>query len=192
MNNTTGSHNLAFGFAAGSNLTTGSNNIEIGNTGMAAETNAIRIGTQGTQTQTYIAGISGAPVSGVDVLVAANGRLGVALSSARYKRDILDMGAQSGRLMKLRPVTFRYKQDPQGIKQYGLVAEEVEQVYPELVTYGTDGKLETVRYQQLIPMLLNELQRQHRELQELTQQNASFRKALDHLSAQTKPMLVSR
>ena len=112
----------------------GNNNIEIGNLGSAGDTNAIRIGTPGTQTQTYIAGISGASVTGGDVVVAANGRLGVMTSSARYKRDIHDIGPDSANLMKLRPVSFRYKDDPQAIKQYGLVAEEVEQLYPELVT----------------------------------------------------------
>jgi hypothetical protein len=131
---------------------------------------------------------------GVDVVVNSNGQLGVApiVSSARFKRDIHDMGAASGPLMKLRPVTFRYKQDPQAIKQYGLVAEEVEQVYPELVTYGADGKLETVRYQQLIPMLLNELQRQQREIEELKAENGKFRSALDQIAVRMRPMLTSR
>ena len=130
------------------------------------KTNAIRIGTQGTQTQTYIAGISGAAVTGVDVVVASNGRLGVGPpSSARFKRDIHDMGEASKALMKLRPVTFRYKQDPQGIRQYGLVAEEVAKVYPELVVYGPDGKVLTVRYSMLSAMLLNELQKRTMENQ---------------------------
>src|SRR5262249_47370554 len=161
--NATGSNNIALGDSAGSNLTVGSNNIEIGNAGLAAETNAIRIGKQGTQTQTYISGISGIPLSnGVPVVVLSNGPLGVGpiASSARFKRDIHDMGAASNALMKLRPVTFRYKNDPEGIKQYGLVAEEVARIYPELVSYGADGKVETVRYLTLTTMLLNELQKQ--------------------------------
>jgi hypothetical protein len=158
--NNTGSNNIALGYKAGNNLTAGGNNIDIGNLGVAAESRTIRIGAPGTQTATYIAGISGAAVTGGDVVVNSSGRLGVVASSARFKRDIRDMGALSDRLMKLRPVTFRYRDDPHGIRQYGLIAEEVERVYPELVTYGADGKVETVRYSMLTSMLLNELQKQ--------------------------------
>ena len=116
-------------------MTTGANNIDIGNLGVAAESNTIRIGTQGTQTATYIAGIFNSSASGDAVEVSNTGQLGMVMSSARYKRDIHDMDEASSNLMKLRPVTFRYKDDPQGIKQYGLVAEEVEKLYPELVIY---------------------------------------------------------
>jgi trimeric autotransporter adhesin len=84
----------------------------------------------------------------------------VIASSARYKRDIHDMGERSQGLYQLRPVTFRYKQDTPGPRQYGLIAEEVVKVYPELVTKGADGKVESVQYHELIPMLLNEAQRQ--------------------------------
>ena len=157
--NTSGGFNIAMGAAAGYNLTTGSNNIDIGNRGAAGESNTIRLGTQGTQTATFIAGISGTPVSGPDVVVSSTGKLGIVASSARYKKDITDMGARSDGVMKLRPVTFRYKNDEQGVTQYGLVAEEVEKVYPELVTYGADGKVETVRYSMLTSMLLNEVQK---------------------------------
>src|SRR5215469_16874066 len=124
FNNTTGSNNISLGDSAGLNLTSGSNNIEIGSPGVAAEANAIRIGKQGTQTQTYIAGISGAPVTGSTVVINAAGRLGVVLSSVRYKHDIHDMGTASTKLLKLRAVTFRYNHDPVGNLQYGLVAEE--------------------------------------------------------------------
>lgn len=89
------------------------------------------------------------------------------MSSARFKRDIQDMGASSDRLLKLRPVTFRYKADPNGTLQYGLVAEEVARVYPELVSYGPDGKPMTVRYLTLSAMLLNEIQKQASENQRL-------------------------
>ncbi len=102
-------------------LTTGNNNIEIGNLDLPAETNAIRIGNQGTQTQTYIAGISRAPVTDSPVMVAANGRLGVVMSSARYKHDIRDMGEANSKLLKLRPVTFRYNNHPSNALQYVLV-----------------------------------------------------------------------
>jgi hypothetical protein len=101
----------------------------------------------------------------VPVVVNINGRLGIQASSARYKRDIRDMGEASERLMKLRPVTFRYKDDPAGTLQYGLVAEEVARVYPELVTYGDDGKAQSVAYHLLPAMLLNQMQKQLRENQ---------------------------
>src|SRR5260370_9791630 len=150
----------------GLKLTTGSNNIDIGTAGVKAESKTIRIGTEGTQTATYIAGISGAVVVGSDVVVAANGRLGIVMSSARFKRDISDMGGTTSGLMKLRPVTFRYKDDHSGTRQYGLVAEEVGRVYPELVTHAADGRVETVRYSMLTSMLLNELQKQARQAQD--------------------------
>jgi Chaperone of endosialidase len=108
-------------------------------------------------------------VSGSTVEVTSNGQLGIPLSSARYKRDIRDMGSASAGLMRLRPVAFRYKHDPSGTLQYGLVAEEVARVYPELVTRGTDGKLQSVRYLELTALLLNELQKQARETRELAQ-----------------------
>jgi len=96
------------------------------------------------------------------VEIDANGQLGVTLSSARYKRDIAAMGARSEGVLQLRPVTFAYRDDKQAVTHFGLVAEEVAAVYPELVTRTLTGEVRTVRYQELIPMLVNELQRQHR------------------------------
>jgi hypothetical protein len=166
---TSGSNNIGLGSTAGINLTTGSNNIDVGNPGATIDSQTIRIGTLGVQSRTFIVGIRGTAVTGPDVTVGANGQLGVLPSSARFKRDIHDMGETSSKLMKLRPVSFRYKNDPQDALQYGLVAEEVERVYPELVTYA-DGRLETVRYSMLTPMLLNELQKQTRKTDELAKQ----------------------
>jgi hypothetical protein len=158
---TSGQYNIGMGFDAGQNITAGHNNIEIGSSGSNGdESNTIRIGQQGTQTQTYISGIYGAQVSGVDVVVDSNGRLGVMTSSVRYKHDIHDIGESSNKLLKLRPVSFRYKSDPTKTLQYGLVAEEVEKVYPELVTYGPDGQAQGVRYLELTPMLVAELRKQ--------------------------------
>ena len=180
--NTGGNGNIAVGFGAGDNLTTGSNNIDIGNEGLAGESNVIRIGTNGTQTRTVIAGVSDSHVFvGSPVLVNANGRLGVAVSSARYKRDIRDMGEASERLMKLRPVTFRYKEDPAGTVQYGLVAEEVARVYPELVTYGDDGKPLSVAYHLLPAMLLNEMQKQVRENRRKDAEIAALKEQVESL-----------
>lgn len=162
--NLIGASNIAIGFNAGS-VVTGYNNIDIGNSGVANDSNAIRIGTAGQQMSTYIAGITGVWVgSSLPVYVNANGQLGTVQSSQRYKEDIQDMGAASNALIQLRPVQFRYKQAaPDGSKplQFGLIAEEVAQVYPELIVRDKEGQIESVQYQQLPAMLLNELQKQH-------------------------------
>jgi hypothetical protein len=162
MNNA-GSRNIAVGANAGFNLKTGNSNIYLGNTGAVSEGNTIRLGQ--TQTRAFIAGVFGKPASGgMQVFINSAGQLGTLVSSARYKRDIQTMGENSQGLYQLRPVTFRYKQDAQGARQYGLLAEEVAKVYPELVVRGSKGEVESVQYHQLIPMLLNELQRQQHAL----------------------------
>lgn len=164
-NETSGSNNIAVGLDAGAKLTAGSNNIYLGANSLASESNTMRLGQD--QTHAFVAGIAGHPLIGSQVVVTAAGQLGVVASSARFKRDIQTMGEGSQGLFQLRPVTFRYKQDLKGIRQYGLIAEEVAKVYPELVTRGPDGKVASVQYHELIPMLLNELQRQQRKFQEL-------------------------
>ena len=194
--NFAGSLNIGLGVDAGNNIVAGSNNIEIWATPfpeflpIGDESNTIRIGVQGTQNKTFIAGISGTTVSGADVVVSSTGQLGIATSSARYKRDIHDMGGASAGLMKLRPVSFRYKDDPSETLQYGLVAEEVERVYPELVARGPDGKVQSVRYLELTALLLNELQKQttkitaqQHEIDALKQQNASLNALSERLAA---------
>ncbi len=158
-NATKASGNVGLGHNAGFNLTTGSNNVDIANLGTATDSNTIRIGTQGTQTKAFIAGINNSLVMGNPVVISNTGQLGVVMSSARFKRDISNMGAASDGLLKLRPVTFRYKNDPAAVRRYGLVAEEVARVYPELVARSPDGKVETVNYLTLTSMLLNELQK---------------------------------
>jgi endosialidase-like protein len=164
--NSTGNGNIAIGFQAGTNLTSGSQNIYLDNSGASSESRTIRLGS--TQTRTFIAGITTATVSGATVQInAATGQLGIATSSARYKRDITPMGSRSEGVLQLRPVTFAYKDDAQGMTHYGLIAEEVEEVYPGLVTHTETGEVQTVKYQELIPMLLNELQRQQQQLAEL-------------------------
>ncbi len=149
--NTNGSYNLAIGHYAGSNLVTGDNNIYVGNSGESVESNIIRIGDT-DHTDAFIAGVQ---------LVSA--------SSRQFKQDIHDMDRASSDLMRLRPVTFRYKKEHdfgEGRLQYGLIGEEVAEVYSELVVYDDTGKVKTVEYQKLPAMLLNELQGQHRKLQE--------------------------
>jgi len=167
----TGRSNVAIGFQAGSGLTTGSNNIYIGSPGVSSESNIIRIG-QG-QTATFIAGISGVNVSGAPVLVGSSGQLGVAVSSQRFKDVIADMAGESDLLMKLRPVSFYYKPelDPTHTRQYGLVAEEVAQVSPELVVFDKDGAPQTVRYHFVNAMLLNEVQKQRQLVDEQRKAN---------------------
>ena len=166
--NTTGSDNIALGYLAGSNLTTGSNNIDIGNNGVGGEANTIRIGSTGTQSATFIAGISGTAVAGNSVVVDANGQLGTIASSERFKEEIKPMDKASEAILALRPVSFRYKHeiDPEGIAQFGLIAEEVEKLNPDLVARDAQGKVYTVRYEAVNAMLLNEFLKQHRKVQE--------------------------
>src|SRR5207248_1878654 len=179
QNLTTGDHNIALGFAAGQNLTAGSNNIDIA-TGGAAESNTIRIGNQvaftdldnvmhPAHTRTFIAGISGATVSGgIAVFVNSSGQLGTMTSSARFKDEIKPMDKVSEAILALKPVTFRYKKelDPVGMPQFGLVAEQVEKVNPDLVVRGKEGKPYTVRYEAVNAMLLNEFLKEHRRVEQ--------------------------
>jgi len=171
LSNTSGSSNIAEGYKAGYDLTTGSNNIDIGNKGTAGESNTIRIGTFSTQQTIYLAGaatgLTGSSFSQLSV-DTTTGQIGVApLSSERFKTAITPMGASSGKLDELRPVTFQYKSDPRGARQYGLIAEEVAKVYPELVVRDAQGQIISVRYDELAPMLLNEAQQQAAEIREL-------------------------
>jgi hypothetical protein len=207
--NTTGQSNIAVGYKAGYNTTTGNNNIEIGSTG-GSDNNTIRLGTQGTQRATFIAGISGTPLSGADVVVNSAGQLGVLPSSARYKKDIQSLNNRSQGLWQLHPVTFRYKQDPQGERQYGLIAEQVAKVYPELVVRGHKGGIESVQYRELIPLMLNEMQHQQAAMQHqqaaltalkaqndvlraaLAQQNAVFSARLERLERPSAKTVASR
>src|SRR5436309_9832970 len=169
VRNTTGNDNIALGNNAGENLTTGNNNIDIFDRGVAREANTIRIGKQGTQRTTFIAGIGGATVTGTTVVVDSNGQLGVAPSSQRFKDAIKPMAKASEAILALKPVTFRYKKDldPAGIPQFGLVAEDVEKVNPDLVARDEQGKPFTVRYDAVNTMLLNEFLKEHRTVQEL-------------------------
>jgi len=151
------------------NLTTGDFNIAIGNLGVAGESRRIRIGTRGTQTRTFIAGISGVTVpNGVGVIVNPNGQLGTVVSSERFKDAIKPMDIASEAILALKPVTFYYKHeiDPNGIPQFGLVAEDVEKVNPDLVARDEQGRPYTVRYEAVNAMLLNEFLKEHRTVQE--------------------------
>jgi hypothetical protein len=171
LSNTSGNRNVALGFRAGANNTTGDDNINIGNavSGPASESHTIRIGKQGTHTAAFIAGIAGVPVGGgSSVVVNSAGQLGVPPSSKRFKDGIKSMDKASEAILALQPVTFRYKHelDPKGIPQFGLVAEQVEKVNPDLVTRDADGKVYTVRYEAVNAMLLNEFLKEHRKVEE--------------------------
>jgi hypothetical protein len=167
--NTTGNGNTAIGYYAGYNVT-GSNNIEIGSGGTSSDNGAIRIGTLGIHTSFFAAGVTGVTTgsnNAVPVVIDSNGQLGTVNSSRRFKEDIQDMGDASTGLMRLRPVTYRYQKpfdDGSKPMQYGLIAEEVEEVYPDLVAHSADGQIQSVKYQVLDTMLLNEVQRQQAEI----------------------------
>lgn len=183
--NTSGTDNIAVGVDAGLSLTTGSHNIDIGHSGVAGESGTIRIGNNIHTTQAFIAGISGVTVpGGVAVIVDINGHLGTNVSSARFKDEIRRMDKASEAILALKPVTFCYKKelDPNGIPQFGLVAEDVAKVNPDLVARDAEGELYTVRYEAVNAMLLNEFLKQHSTVQELKKEVADLKNTLQTLS----------
>lgn len=184
-----GSSNIALGPSAGFLLQTGTNNIYVGHPGMPGETgesNTIRIGMP-PQGPTFIAGIYGAAAADtIPVAIDPNGQLVAPSSSRRYKQDVRDMGDASRRLLDLRPVTFRYAARSTAgdtNADYGLIAEEVSEVYPDLVSRNAAGEPEAVQYQKLTPMLLNELQRQQRTIDELMRRLSAAEAALRALTS---------
>jgi trimeric autotransporter adhesin len=191
LNNTTGAGNIALGNFAGSSLTNGNNNIDIGNPGVAGEANTIRIGTQGMQNATYVAGIFGKTTPrGTPVFINANGQLATVPSSARFKEQIKPMGNASEAILALKPVTFRYTKeiDPERTPEFGLVAEDVEKVNPDLVAYDPEGKVYTVRYEAVNAMLLNEFLKEHRTVQELKSSAAKQEATIARLQKQVEAL----
>jgi hypothetical protein len=175
LNNETGGNNTAIGVRAGQNIT-GNFNISIGSqvSGVAGESNTIRIGdnlpVNPGESACYIGGIYNQAVpGGFAVLVGSNGHLGTTTSSRRLKRDINPMDKASEALYALKPVSFRYKKeiDPGGMRHFGLVAEDVEKVNPDLVGRDAEGKVTAVRYDQVNAMLLNEFLKAHRKVHKL-------------------------
>src|SRR5437660_2666306 len=202
LHNTTGSGNIALGALAGTNLRTGNRNIDIGNAGVTNESNTIRIGNVANQNATFIAGISGAAVAGgVGVIIDSSGHLGTVVSSERFKDEIKPMDKASEAILALNPVTFRYKHelDPDGIPQFGLVAEQVAKVDPDLVARDDHGKPYTVRYDADNALLLNEFLKEHRKNEEQQAMIERQQKQIDALTAglqkvsaqleRTKPVL---
>ena len=181
-----GSNNIALGSLAGANLTSGDNNIDIGNSGAGAESNTIRIGDSALQNRTFVAGISGIPVTGTTVVVSGSGQLGVSPSSQSFKDEIKPMDKASEAILELKPVTFRYKHelDPEGISQFGLVAEQVEKVNPDLVARDNQGKPYTVRYDAVNAMLLNEFLKEHKKTERLEATVASLIATVKEQAAQ--------
>ena len=194
MNNATGNYNVALGDSAGDLLNTGDNNIDIGHnvSGVAGESNTIRIGNKDIMA-TYIRGISGKTVVGDSaVFVDSNGKLGTMSASTRFTDEIKTMDKASEAILTLKPVSFRYKQeiDPKSIRQFGLIAEEVEKVNPDLVGRDEQGKVYSVRYDAVNAMLLNEFLKEHkavvegqRKVQELEAKAAQQQKQIEALTA---------
>ncbi len=169
FDNQSGNYNIALGYAAG-DRTTGSNNIVIGDIGVAGESNTTRIGGgafTGPQTAAFIAGISGTAVVGDAVVVDGYGQLGTVASSARFKKNIKPMDKTSEAILALKPVSFQYRSDSKGTPQFGLIAEEVAKVNPDLIVRNRDGEIYSVRYEAVNAMLLNEFLKEHRTVQDL-------------------------
>ncbi len=180
-----GANSVAIGANAGLNVSgQNGNDIDIANAGSSSDASTVRIGTSGTQTSFFVAGVRGAATgdnNAVSLVIDSNGQLGTVSSSRRFKTDIQDMEDASQRLLRLRPVTFRYKKpfaDGSTPMQYGLIAEEVAEVYPDLVARSADGQIETVKYEVLNTLLLNQWQRQQAQLERIREQIARVKAIL--------------
>jgi hypothetical protein len=190
VNSITGYQNIAVGYVAAQNLTDGSNNIDISNPGVPIESNIIRIGNvvpftdiygfpHAAHSATYIAGVSGTAVVGDPVVVDANGQLGTVASSVRFKKEIKPMDKTSEAILALKPVSFQYKSDTKGTPQFGLIADEVAKVNPDLVVRDRNGEIYSVRYEAVNAMLLNEFLKEYRTVQQQ-------QKEIDALRAELK------
>jgi hypothetical protein len=185
---TVGNDNTALGHGAGFNLTTGDFNIDIGalTVGVAGESGTIRIGASPNHTRAFIAGIRGVTTGHNDampVVIDSDGQLGTVSSSSRFKTDIKPIEKASESILALQPVSFRYKAHQDNTPNFGLIAEEVARVNPDLVIYDADGKPFTVRYDAVNAMLLNEFLKAHHRIQELEASNAQQQKQIDALNA---------
>jgi hypothetical protein len=179
-------NNIAIGYYAGTSIDAGSSNIDIGNAGKFGDSATIRIGTKGTHLKAFIAGIYGVPITnGLGVTIDKFGHLGTVASSARFKENIEPMDKTSEAILSLKPVTFRYKHelDPDGAPQFGLVAEDVEKINPDLVARDAQGKPYTVRYEEVNAMLLNEFLKEHRKVEQLEKQVAALTTGFQKVSA---------
>ena len=185
----TGNLNIGVGSYAGGELTTGDNNIDIGNFGVADDSATIRIGSKGGQTRAFLAGVWGSKPGNsqaVPVVIDSNGQLGTVGSSERLKTSIKPMNRASESILALQPATFQFKNDAEGTVQFGLIAEEVAKVNPDLVVRDTDGQIYTVRYDAVNAMLLNEFLKQNRKVQEQEATIERQQKDLQSFAAQQR------
>jgi hypothetical protein len=186
--NITGSGNVALGISAGGRLTTGNNNIYIANIGLAAgESRTIRIGNDQNHSKTFIAGIRDVTTGNADaipVVIDSAGQLGTLSSARRFKNDVKPMEQSSEAILGLQPVTFHYKSDAQSTPQFGLIAEDVAEVNPDLVARDAEGEIYTVRYEAVNAMLLNEFLKEHRKVEQLEKQVAALTAGFRKVSAQ--------
>jgi hypothetical protein len=195
-NNTTGGGNIAIGVGSGTNLSAGNNNIYIGNVGLGGDSNTTRIGIAKTTQKTFIDGIRGVTTGfndAVNVVIDSAGQLGTISSSRRFKKEIKPMENASESILGLNPVTFHYKSDAKGTPQFGLIAEEVAAVDPDLVVRDQDGEIYTVRYDAVNAMLLNEFLKEHnafleeqRKVQEQAATIARLEKEIQTVVAHSK------
>ena len=198
VSDVTGFQNIALGYVAGQNLTDGDNNIYISDPAVSTESNTIRIGNvvpftdiygfpHAAHSATYIAGINGATASGgVAVFIDSDGKLGTLTSSARFKTEIKRMDEASEAILALKPVTFQYKSDGKGTPQFGLIAEEVAKVNPDLVVHDRNGDIYSVRYEAVNAMLLNEFLKAHQKIEEQEQTIAQLKSGMAALVATVK------
>jgi hypothetical protein len=183
--NTTGTSNIALGFSAGANIT-GDDNIDIGSTGGLSESGTIRIGQNGSQTSTFIAGIRGVTTinPAIPVLIDTVGQLGTMSSSKRFKKEIKPIDKASEAILAFKPVTFHYQSDTKDTPQFGLIAEEVADVNPDLVVRDKNGEIYTVRYEAVNAMLLNEFLKEHKKVEQLESTVASLAATVKEQAAQ--------
>jgi hypothetical protein len=181
----TGGGNIAIGDLAGVDVTTGSGNIIIGNRGAADDANTIRIG-RSTQTKCYIAGIRDVTTGvgdAIPVVIDSASQLGTVSSSKRFKKEIKPMDHASEAILGLKPVTFEYKSDKTSRPQFGLIAEQVAEVNPDLVVRNSEGEIYTVRYDAVNAMLLNEFLKEHKKVEKLEATVADLAAQLEKVSA---------
>jgi Uncharacterized conserved protein len=178
----TGSDNVGLGFNAGNNLTTGSGNVCIGSgvLGVAGESNTTRI-----------KNVYASVASGRAVYVNSDNKIGALVSSRRFKEDIKPMDKASEAILALKPVTFHYKKEiePSGSVMFGLIAEDVEKVDPDLVTRNDKGEAETVRYDAVNAMLLNEFLKEHRKVEEQQATITELKKELEANAARQQKQI---
>jgi hypothetical protein len=193
LNNTTGDANIAIGDRVGINLTTGNSNIYIGDPGVDGESFTTRITPPGfnpfAARRTFIDGIRGVTTGNADavpVLIDSAGQLGTTSSSRRFKKEIRPMEQASESILRLKPVRFQYKSDNTNTPQFGLIAEEVADVNPDLVVRDQKGEIYTVRYEAVNAMLLNEFLKEHKKVEEQQATIAELKNEVQAVVAQLK------